>query len=291
MGESISLGVDIGGSHMTAALADVGSRTLIADSIVRSTVDSAAPADVIFDTWYAIIRRVYGHEGTLVKRIGIAMPGPFDYENGICLIQEQAKFKALYGLNLKQELASRLAVPQSAVHFMNDAAAFLQGEVFAGECRDAKCVIGFTLGTGLGAAVCTDGKAVDAALWDAPFLEGIAEDYLSTRWFVKRYQELSGNTIAGVKDLAALPLSEAAVQQVFNEFGHNFASFLIPLIKKYKAEAVIIGGNIARTFNSFSPRLIGVLEQHRLKTPVIKSILGEQAALLGAASYAAGIKL
>ena len=35
-----------------------------------------------------------------VKAIGIAIPGPFDYVNGICLIKGVAKYENLYGFNI-----------------------------------------------------------------------------------------------------------------------------------------------------------------------------------------------
>lgn len=278
------LGVDIGGSHITAALVDIESRTLLDDSIQRRMVNSQGSASVILDAWCQVILDAYKGYETLTKYIGIAMPGPFDYENGICLIKEQDKFQALFNLNVKEELASRLEIPAANINFINDAASFLQGEVFAGSARDVPNVLGFTLGTGLGSAICTNGTAIDAALWDSPFLNGIAEDYLSTKWFVKRYFELSGKELNGVKDLASFVSADPNAKQVFIEFGNNFAQFMMPLIKKHQAEMVILGGNIALAFNVFSANLIEVLAQNQFITKIRISKLKEHAALIGAAS-------
>ncbi|MES2418486.1 MAG: ROK family protein [Bacteroidota bacterium] len=284
MQRPITLGVDIGGSHITAALVDIETSSLIVNSIQRRAVDSGALSLTILDAWCDVINAAYKGYETLTKNIGIAMPGPFDYENGICLIEEQIKFRALYGLNLKEELAMRLAIPASNINFMNDAAGFLQGEVFAGDCKNVNKAIGLTLGTGLGAAIYTNGIATDAALWNSPFLNGIAEDYLSTRWFVKRYAQLSGKVIDGVRDLAALVTDDLAAKQVFNEFGANFATFLMPLIRKHRADVVMIGGNIAQTFPVFSPYLFEVLERNQFKASIKITVLKEHAALIGAAS-------
>ncbi len=284
MERPIVLGVDIGGSHITASLVDVETRTLVADSIQRKMVDSQESAEKIFDAWCQVITNSYSGYETLVKNIGIAIPGPFDYENGICLIKEQDKFQALYQLNVKEELAGRLNISTANIHFINDAAGFLQGEVFAGSARDANHVLGFTLGTGLGSSICTNGEAVDAELWNAPFLNGIAEDYFSTRWFVKRYHQLSGVTLDGVKDLASFVNTDPHAKQVFKEFGDNFAQFMMPLIKKHHAEVVVVGGNIAQAFNVFSTNLIDVLEHNQFKTKIKITKLKEHAALIGAAS-------
>jgi glucokinase len=42
-------------------------------------------------------------------------------------------------------------------------------------------------------------------LWDSPFKDSICEDYLATRWFVNRYEELTGEQISGTKDLLDKP--------------------------------------------------------------------------------------
>ncbi|SFH39019.1 ROK family protein [Pedobacter insulae] len=284
MRSPIALGIDIGGSHITAALVNIDTRTLIMESIHRKMVNSQDLAHNIFDAWCEVINDAYKGYETETKYIGIAMPGPFDYENGICLIKEQDKFQALYQLNLKEELASRLNIPATNIYFINDAASFLQGEVFAGGANDTNNVLGFTLGTGLGSSICTNGKAIDAELWNAPFLNGIAEDYFSTRWFVKRYFQLSGRALEGVKDLADFVNIDIHAKQVFKEFGNNFAQFMMPLIKKHHAEVVIIGGNIAQAFNVFSTNVIDILEHNQFKTKIKISKLKEHAALIGAAS-------
>lgn len=284
MKNAIVLGIDIGGSHITTALVDIKVRTLIADSIQRNLVDSQASSEMILQAWCDVIMASFAGYPHIEKYVGIAMPGPFDYENGICLIKEQDKFKSLFGSNIKFELAKRLAIPITNIHFINDAAAFLQGEIFAEKLINANTVLGFTLGTGLGSALYEHGKANDAALWNTPFLSGIAEDYLSTRWFKHRYFQLTGKQLNGVKELSDLVSLEKDAKAVFHEFGTNLAQFIMPLIKEHHAEGVILGGNIAQAFPHFAPSLLEVLTSHQFATPISVTKLRENAALLGAAS-------
>ena len=278
------LGVDIGGSHITASLVNLEQRTLISDSFVRISVNSKADAAAILNSWSQVIEDAYSGYKSVPKKIGIAMPGPFDYHNGICLIKEQEKFQSLYRIDVKTELAKRLNITPSNIKFINDAAAFLQGEVFAGAAKNTTNVLGLTLGTGLGSALYVNGIATDAALWNSVFLNGIAEDYLSSRWFVKRYFQLSGKTVDGVKDLVALDHENQHATQVFTEFGHNLAQFVIPLIHKYKSEMVVIGGNISLAFNSFSAEMKSVLLSNHISAIIKVAELKENAALIGAAS-------
>ncbi|WP_316799957.1 ROK family protein [Pedobacter frigidisoli] len=284
MEKPVALGVDIGGSHITAALVDLETRTLVNDSIKRSPVNSQEKKEVILSAWCDIIEKAFKNITNGSRYVGIAMPGPFNYEEGISLIKDQDKFKSLYSINVKQELALRLDIPADHIHFINDAAGFLQGEVYAGAAKGNANVLGLTLGTGLGSSLCIDGKAIDADLWCSPFLDGIAEDYLSTRWFVKRYKQLTGNEVDGVKELVAIVESDHAATRVFMEFGYNLAQFLIPVINKHKIDTVIIGGNIAQSFSAFAPELTATLKGNQIDADIKISELKENAALIGAAS-------
>lgn len=284
MEKPVALGVDIGGSHITAALIDLETRSLITNSIKRSAVNSQEGKEVILKAWVEIINDAFEGVAKDSRFVGIAMPGPFDYENGISLIKDQDKFKSLYQINVKIELAARLDIPADHIHFINDAAGFLQGEVFAGAAKGNANVLGLTLGTGLGSSICINQKATDADLWNSSFLDGIAEDYLATRWFVKRYKHLSGTNLDGVKELVEAVKTDHLATQVFMEFGYNLAQFLIPIINKNKIDTVIVGGNIAQAFNEFSPELIATLKGNGIHAAIKISELKEHAALIGAAS-------
>jgi glucokinase len=218
------------------------------------------------------------------KKIGIAMPGPFDYEVGIALMKGQDKFDDLYGSNVKEMLAVSLDIDAANILLVNDAECFLRGEVFSGAAKDFNKSIGLTLGTGLGSSICDRGIIRDADLWCSLFKDGIAEDYLSTRWFIKQYKMLTGEQATDVKDIVERSASNPAVKQIFQEFGKNLALFLNDFIWKNKPEVVVIGGNIAKAWELFSASM----NQHLLTTPAMavirKAVLGEEAQLIGAAS-------
>lgn len=280
---SVVMGADIGGSHITAALVDLETRSLIKGSSKRKLIDSSASAELILKEWCDVITEVLGDRAVEGMRVGIAMPGPFDYEKGISLIKDQDKFRALYKMDLKEKLAGRLGMPQDQIRFMNDAACFLQGEAFCGAARKFNQVLGLTLGTGLGSAFCKDGIAEDADLWKSLFKESIAEDYLSTRWFVKRCQELSGRTISGVKELIEEGLEDVR-DRIFLEFGENLGLFLLPYIEKFNAEGIVLGGNISKAESYFLSSLQSVLTGQGINIQIKKAMLNEEAALLGASS-------
>ncbi|WP_347219830.1 ROK family protein [Chryseobacterium sp.] len=277
------LGIDIGGSHITLAQVDPEKREIITSTYVREHVNSFDNKETIFSAWTSAIEKA-AHD--LVKDdllIGIAMPGPFDYENGISLMQ-QGKFIDIFKINIKEELAQRLSISPKQIHFVNDAAAFMEGEVFGGCVQGFQKIFGITLGTGLGTTFYNGEMATDEDLWDSPFKESIFEDYLATRWFVKRYAELTGEQISGTKDLLDKPLE--IQKQIFGEYADTFSEFVVQHVNHYKPEVLVIGGNIAKAYPHFEQKFIQNLTKDSINLQVRISGIFEDAAILGAASYA-----
>ncbi|WP_161888626.1 ROK family protein [Pontibacter russatus] len=279
------LGADIGGSHITAALVDLETKTVLPETQVRAHVNAQGTVQEVLDIWAAVIEQAMGRRSAAETKLAISMPGPFDYEQGICLFQNQNKYDCLYGLNVKELLASRLGCAAADIKLVNDAGCFLRGEVFGGAAKGAASAIGLTLGTGLGSAMLHNGIAGDADLWRAPFRDGIAEDYLSTRAVVQTYKRLSGKKVTGVKELAALYPHDADARAAFGEFAENLARFLVPYLRELTPEVVVIGGNIANAWDLFVPATVSSLASMGFCVPLKKAALAEEAALLGAASY------
>lgn len=284
MKDSVVLGIDIGGSHLTAALVDETTRKFVPDSYLRVRVNSKGTAEEILGIWTKAIEDTFQANPVANKRIGIAMPGPFDYANGISLIKGLDKYEALYKLNVKQILSQRLSISPNAILMMNDAACFLRGEVYYGAAKGYQDVIGITLGTGTGSAMHHHGVTHDANLGPAPFMDSIADEYFSTRWFVKRYREVSGQSVKDVKALADLYPSDANVKEILKEFVKNLVVFLEGFVNAEKPQVIVMGGNIAQCSSLFLNDLTAQLAARNITIPIVRAELGEEAAILGAAS-------
>jgi len=281
---NIVTGIDIGGSHITVALIDLDSHAIIPGTIVRRHVNAKGSAEEIVDAWTKAITECKNFRPGVSSRIGIAMPGPFDYEKGISFVKGLDKFEALYNLNVKQLLAEQLGIGPTDIFMMNDAGCFLKGEVFGGAAQDCQRVVAITLGTGLGSGAYTDGILHDGDLFYTPYKDANAEDYLSTRWFIKEYREQTGIAAKNVKDIAGRVSSDPKAADAFITFGQNLGEVLSAYIKKHDAETVVIGGNIANAWDLFMPETLKVLRSNSLQVSVVKAMLGEEAALLGAGS-------
>lgn len=281
--EALAIGADIGGTHITAALIDLNKKSILPGTLIREKVDThASPTDIV-EVWSDVIKRA-GRKKE-IKRVSLAIPGPFDYEKGICLIKDQDKYENLYGVNIRELLSEKLQNKPEDISMINDAAAFLQGEVFGGSAVGVEKAIGVTLGTGLGSCVYENNISSNANLWNLPFREGIAEEYLSTRWFINRYKEITDRKVSGVLELSALIETDARVNTIFDEFGTNLADFLIEFLRIAPSELIVLGGNIAKSFPYFQEPLLKRVNEKFPQVIIKTASLGEEAALMGAASH------
>jgi len=293
MNQKYAIGTDIGGSHISCALIDLEHQMILPESRVTLPVDNTASADDILGVWAeAIGESVLGIEIGELAGIGFAMPGPFDYVNGIALFEKVEKYLKLYGVNVSEGIRKLLSLsPKLPFRYMNDATAFAVGEAWIGNASDAQKSVAITLGTGFGSAFIDGGvPVVDRAdtpkmgcVWHLPFKDGIADDYFSTRWYVKQYAALTGETMPGVKEIADHARKDSKVAALFEEFGTNAGAFLGEWLVKFSAEVLVIGGNMAGAADLFMPAFEKSLASLNCKTRIAWSELKEDAAIIGSA--------
>jgi glucokinase len=289
MKENIVIGIDVGGTHLTIAPVDLKKREVLLEFTKRLDFDSNGNPAEILENWSNLIQSVISDCSIDNVRIGIAFPAPFDFEKGICYIQNQNKFHHFFDLNIKIILARRLNIPGSNIRFFNDAACFLKGEIFCNDLHPANFPLGLTLGTGLGSSKVINGSIVDAEYWNMPFKDGIVEDYLSTRWFLNSYYSLTGEMICSVKEIASLAsgldLNKSIIcKNIFNEFGYNLAEFIIEIYPEVKPDILYLGGNISKAYHLFNESFFEKITEKAYEVNLKVSTLGEQAIIIGAAS-------
>lgn len=293
MKKNIAIGTDIGGSHISCAAIDLVSGKILRETLTERAVNNQAQASVIIAVWAEALSCVLAKVPLeKVKGIGFAMPGPFDYVKGICYIRGVAKYENLYGFNITDAISSSLDVPEGfLIRFMNDASAFAVGEAWAGSATKANRSLSITLGTGFGSAFISnripivDGQDVPklGCVYHLPHKDGIADDYFSTRGLLGRYKSVTGKELNGVKEVAALAASDKIVSDLFTDFGDKLGLFLAPWLKKFKAEIVVIGGNISHSYNLFGNVFEDRLKKENCNCKVALSKLKEDAAILGSA--------
>lgn len=284
------VGVDVGGTHVASAVVDVGRERIVDASRVRAQVDSGERAHLILDKWSDAIRKSIEAAGVAqIDRVGFAMPGPFDYPRGVSLMRgENDKFASLFGVNVRQSMAGALDIDPARVAFRNDAECFALGEAWLGAGKGATKLVAITLGTGLGSAFIRDGTPITAGddvpaageLWCMPLDGAIAEEQFSARGLLRRHAQVTGQQFDDVAQLARRAGEDAAARDSFEHFGDRLGRFLLPWLRRFGAQRLIVGGSIAKAWDLFGPALRGACGG----VDVRPAVLFEDAALIGATS-------
>jgi len=284
---TLALGADIGGTHISSGLVDCLGGQVVPGSFRRIDCPHHQPASQLFDQWAQAIADSLDHAGpATVLGLGLAVPGPFDYLNGISRMQH--KFSALEGLPVAAALRTRLPARWASlpIRFINDAAAFAMGEAWQGSGRGATRVVVVTLDTGFGSAFLESGIPVvsgtgvppEGCLWHLPFLDRTADYYCSAQYFAG----VEGATpdVAALADRAD---REAAAHRQFEQYGMHLGQCLSPWLKAFDAEVLILGGSMSGAMRHFGPSMSGVFAQEGVHTRVIAARRSDEAALIGAA--------
>ncbi len=278
------IALDVGGTSIKSAVVAPGGQVM-GDPVV-APIDSAGDAETSLGTFARVIA---GHLGQVPSSdlfgAALGFPGPFDYTEGICRIKGVEKYEAIYGVNLREALRRRLGLGDFPILFRNDAEAAVVGEARYGAGRRYRRLIGVTLGTGFGSAFIVNGIPVASGPgvppngWLYPRLfRGVRADDCFSRRGIEARLRSAGAAVTDVKQAAeAARTGDATASQVFEAFGADLGEFLDPVAATFKAEAVLVLGQIAQAIDLF-----GLTLRQVLAVPVLPGARGADAALLGA---------
>ena len=241
------LALDVGGTSIKSAIFEN-------DEIKVRLPQEPSCSNGSLDEIVAAFRHLIDAAGQ-VDGIGIAMPGPFDMRTGKSSMVE--KFGALNGLYLPELLGRK------DIRFIQDAAAFLTGEILRGKAGSFRRVGAITLGTGIGSVAAVDGKLLlneelrpvaEHALWKRPFKNGTVEDHISTKGILARYPEAGS-----VKEIGSLAeAGDKRAVEVWRTVGEDLAEVLSGWIRELSLEYIVAGGQIAKSFRFFAGPLTGL---------------------------------
>ncbi len=278
--EASVLVFDIGGSHVSAAICHRSNFDL--GPIAIAPLRGISTAQGFID----LLCNLGSEASTGQKPAGaeLAFPGPFEYDRGISRMEHKLPF--LFGVDLRAPLAAYFGWQLDRVRFLNDAAAYLLGEVGAGAAKGVDRAVCITLGTGIGCGFAVNGKHVTTGpgvppggeIWNVPYGNGIVEDELSTKFLIASYKKRTGSEIS-VAEMASRAEADGASRAVFEEFGVQLGKTLGDVLRDFAPQVVVLGGGISKSPQLFVPtaaRILGNSMELRI------SALHEKAPLVGA---------
>jgi glucokinase len=255
MDNGIILSFDLGGSHVAAMVTRLNDP--FGGVITSLALDQGGSATYLFDRFEEVGRAALSalNFSSHLAGIAVAVPGPFDYSNGVSRLQH--KFASWHGLSIRGHLAIRFGVDEKDVLFLNDADAFLLGEV---QDAFASKAVGITLGTGVGAAFVIDGRSVPATeilpnncdLHLLPWKGSTVEEFISTRGIMRLHEDRKG-LHRSVKEIAAHCHVDAIAGDTMSTFGKELGLVIETYLLPFAPEAIILGGSVSRSADTFLP--------------------------------------
>ena len=93
-----------------------------------------------------------------------------------------------------------------------------------------------------------------------------------------------GETLTGARDVAARYDADPAARRLFDVYGEELAQFAGPVLTRFNADVLVLGGNISRAYPLFEPALERRFAADGIRVAVRTSALLDHAAMIGAAS-------
>lgn len=306
MSGPLAIGIDVGGTHLRAALVGPEGRT---GPLLRrpSEVDAAGPLVAAVS---AVVAELDGAADAPLP-VGLGMAGLVDRRGTLRYGPNVGVREAPLGDLLHAALGG-----ERPVRIVNDASAAVVGEHRAGAARGHHDVVMLTLGTGVGGGVIVDGRLLAGAHGfagelghlviaehgrDAPSgIAGTVEAYTSGTAIAREADEAVAAGRAGARHadapevVAAAEAGEPWAEGVLATVGERLGIAIASVVAVVDPSIVVIGGgagDAAAAFllpaarRAFAAHLLGAA--HRPHATIVPAALGDDAGLIGAGLLAA----
>jgi glucokinase len=309
-----SIGIDLGGTSIAAALVDAHNRILAWDSI--PTRAERGYSAVLRDTADLVenILTGAGLEFGDARCVGVGSPGSVEKYRGIVNFSSNLGW---HNASLKADLEKLLSLP---VYVENDANTAALGEYIAGIGASAESMLMVTLGTGIGGGFILNGsiyEGVNCAALEIGHMvirrngrpcpcgrQGCFERYASASGLIltaKEYMtafpdsllwELTENApenMDGRVPFDAMRKGDRAATRAVEEFLDDLSCGLVNLINIFQPEIIALGGGLSgegeALLSPLRERINTEIYTRNSEptTKIIKAALGSQAGVIGAA--------
>jgi len=309
MSAHLAIGVDLGGTNIATGIVDENGRIIARDKRpTLSKLGSEGVADRMGESVKACLEGAKLTPQDVIG-IGIGSPGPLSVKRGVVIHTNNLQWENVPIARMIQERTSIAACLE------NDANAAAYGEAWVGAGRDAGIMVMYTLGTGIGGGIVSDGKIIHgrddyaAELGHVPIEPvgracscggtGCIEAYASAPSTVKRFEEAvaSGEkTAVPTGKITTADLhhwackGDALAIRILNETGFYLAITIVGMLHILNPDVVILTGGMIAAGDYIMEPLRRTVRERAMDgfgdTPIIFAELGDDAGIIGAAGCA-----
>ncbi len=214
---------------------------------LETEIDNTASEEVVLKQLIDAIMQLYTPE---IAGIGIGVPSLVDVHKGIVYNVEH--IPSWRTVHLGELLKAQF---NTGVYVNNDANCLAIGEKYYGKGSKFCNIAGIVAGIGLGAGIIVDNRLYSGSNCGAgefgyiPYKDRNYEYYCTTGYFEVKY---------GIKPSALLNRAKKQDKIAFailEQFGFDFANFIMTVMFSVDPELIIIGGSIAPFFPYFEESL------------------------------------
>jgi glucokinase len=291
--DDLALAVDVGGTTIKAELVDRAGGVVVSEQ--RPTPQEHRARDAIAEVGRTLLAQ---QPDARVVGAGVVVPGLVDRDAGMATYSANIGWR---DLELVQSLGAEWRLP---VRIANDVASGGVAEHRLGAGVGTEDLVFVPIGTGIAASIISGGHLVSGHRGETAELghvavrpgvpcacgrDGCLEAIASAAAIARRYTGLSGNEVAGARDVAARLSTDAVARQVWQDAVEALADGLGIVSLLVGPALVVIGGGLSRA----GERLVDPLRVAlRERTPIVHpadvavSALGDRGGVIGAALLA-----
>jgi glucokinase len=309
------VGLDVGGTSMKAGVVDDAGRPLSAVNLPTEAIKGQEHGlERMCETIRLAITQA-GLQPEQVAAIGVATPGTMDIPAG--LILDPPNLRPWQNVPVRQHIRDVFKVPTA---FQNDANAAAYGEYWVGAGKDARSMVLFTLGTGVGGGIVIGDQVVQGEHSHGAELGhikieltqprqcgcgrwGCLEAYASATAVVKRTREAldrdggrsmlhtvmhERGTITA-KDVFVAAAADDLAAQIVEDTAFYLAVGATNLMHTIDPDMVVFGGGMTAAGEGFLERIRHHVRELAFPVPADRTLiryalLGSDAGFIGAAA-------
>ncbi len=261
--------LDVGGTELKLYLFDVFGSPLSEQPQTFPALSNQS-SDIIFSHFTHILEGA-STEDVQVLGVGMAFPGPFDYERGVSLMRGISKYDSIYGKSIASEIRRRSSLNwmlQVPFLFLHDVAAFALGVCRMAKYQKYSRIMHLVIGTGAGSAFTLQGNLVvtppevpeNGWIYNTSFRDSIIDDYVSVRGFVQLSEDILQESLDGYRVQKMAEAGSRAAQRVFLQFGETIIEAIEPFLTSFRPEVLLLGGQMAKGLTFFADPILAHCE-------------------------------